>query len=332
MARAKELSIIVPGRNEQFMAHTVVDLLEHTGPETEVIVVADGYWPNPVLVDHPRLQMIHFSEAVGQRAATNAGAMLSRAKYICKMDAHCSVDDGFDAKMLAKMEPDMTMVPSQHRLHVFDWVCAGCGEREDQGSKPVACKECNGTEFTMLIVWSPRWQHEATTTWRFDRELHFQYHRQYKKTDRYKEQEPTGIVETPTCLGACFLMERDRFWELGGMDDTGHGSWGQFGVELGMKAFLSGGRMVTNLDTWFGHLFRTSNFSRNGESSWPYPQTQTAIDRARKASRELWINNAWPMQKRPFSWVLEHFHPMPDWSEKDIAKQKERERDFVPVA
>jgi hypothetical protein len=323
--RAKALSVIIPGRNEEFMRHTVEDVLAHSGPETEVICVADAYWPNPGLVDHPRLQMIHFSESVGQRAATNAGAALSRAKYICKLDAHCSVSEDFDVKMLAKMEPDMTMIPSMHRLQAFQWVCDDCGERQDQGSQPKDCPECKGTSLSKLVVWQPRFQHEATTTWRFDHELHFQYDRKYKKTARYKEQEPTGIVETPTCIGACFLMERERFWELGGMDDAGHGSWGQYGVELALKAWLSGGRMVTNLDAWFAHMFRTSNFSRNGESSWPYPQSQSAIDKARKASRDLWVNNAWPQQKRPFSWVLEHFPGM--WDEAAIKKQKERERD-----
>lgn len=321
--RAKALSIIVPGRNEAFHRHTVEDLLAHTGESTEIIVVADGGWPDPPIAQHPRVQVIHFGEAVGQRAATNYGVALSRAKYICKMDAHCSVDDGFDVKMLAKMEPDMTMIPSMHRLHVFDWMCE-CGEREYQGAKPDKCKVCGGTEFTLAIVWQPRFQYEPTTTWRFDTELHFQYDRKYKKTARYKEQEPTGIVETPTCIGACFLMERERFWELGGMDDAGHGSWGQYGVELALKAWLSGGRMVTNLDTWFGHMFRTGQFARNGASSWPYPISQRDIDKARKASRDLWLNNAWPQQTRPFSWVLEHFPGM--WDEASIKKQKEREQ------
>jgi hypothetical protein len=37
MAFAKALSVIIPGRNEEFMRHTVDDVLAHSGPETEVI-------------------------------------------------------------------------------------------------------------------------------------------------------------------------------------------------------------------------------------------------------------------------------------------------------
>lgn len=314
MSRSKELSIIIPGRNEQFMFHTVDDVLAHTSEDTEVIAVCDGYWPDPGLVDHPRLQIIHFSESVGQRAATNYGAALSRAKYIMKLDAHCSVEDGFDVKLLADMQPDMTMIPSMHRLHIFDWGCSECGEREYQGTKPQKCKVCNGTEFYMHIVWQPRFQYPPTVSWRFDKELHFQYWREHHKRPEVAEQVASGLLETMSCIGCCFLMERERFWQLGGMDEA-HGSWGQYGTELACKAWLSGGRMVTSLKTWMAHLFRTGNFGKNGESSWPYPIDQRKIDAARKYSRELWLKDKWPGAKRKLSWLIDHFKPIPDWHE-----------------
>jgi len=320
----KLLSVIVPGRNEQFMRHTVDDVLAHSSEDTEVIAVCDGYWPDPPLEDHPRLQVIHFSDPVGQRAATNAGARLSQAKYIMKLDAHCAVDDGFDVKMLDKMEPDMTMIPAMHRLHVFDWMCE-CGEREYQGGKPDKCKECGGSDFTMAMVWQPRIQYAPTVAWRFDSSLHFQYWRQYPRRPEVQPQVDAGLIETMTCIGACFLMERERFWELGGMEDHGNSQgWGQYGTELACKAWLSGGRMVTNTGTWFGHMFRTGNFSRNG-SSWPYPISQRDIDAARAYSRDIWTNNKHPKQTLPLSWLLEHFWPIPGWIESDLAKQKERE-------
>jgi len=297
------------------MRNAVEDVLAHTGPETEVIAVCDSYWPEPTLQDHPRLQMIHFSEAVGQRAATNAGVSLSRAKYVAKLDAHCSVDDGFDVKMIERMEPDVTMIPAMHKLHAFDWVCE-CGAREYQGTKPDVCK-C-GKDFTMEMVWKPREGHSPTVAWRFDSELHFQYWR------KHPMKPHDGLIETMTCIGACFLMERERFWELGGLDE-GHGSWGQMGTELAAKCWLSGGRMVTNTTTWFAHLFRSGNFSRNGQSSWPYPISQQQIDHARQYSRDLWLNNAWPQQKYPLSWLLEKFWPVPGWTEDDLEKQKQRE-------
>lgn len=310
--RVKELSIIIPGRNERWMTDTVDDVLDHTGPETEVIAVCDGYWAEPGMVQRPRLQVVHFGESVGQRAATNYGISLSRAKYVMKLDAHCSVDEGFDRKLIDSMEPDMTMIPSMHRLHIFDWLCADCGWRYYQGAKPKACEDCKGTNLSMAKVWQPRFQYPATVTWRFDRMLHFQYWKEFKQSEAFKAQEPTGVAETMTCIGACFLMERERYWKLGGMDEE-HGSWGQYGTELACKAWLSGGRMVTSLKTWFAHLFRTGNFGKDGESSWPYPISQRQIDAARAHSRELWLNGKWPLAQRPLSWLVEHFKPVPDW-------------------
>jgi len=332
MPFAKDLSIIVPGRNEQFMRHTIEDVLAHAKADTEVIAVCDASWPEPPIADHPKVKLLHTTTPVGQRAATNLGAQISRAKYICKLDAHCSVDEGFDTKMIAKMQPDYTMIPMMHRLEAFNWCCTDCGERHYQGSKPTKCgnEECKCTEFSMIMVWQPRFNKGATVSWRFDEELHFQYWRQHKKREEVKKQAESGIIPTLTCIGACFLMERERFWELGGMQE-GHGSWGQYGVELALSAWLSGGKMVTCLDTWFAHMFRTTNFAQNGESSWPYKISQRDINKARKYSRDMWLNNAWPKQKYPLSWLLEKFWPIRGWTDDALKKQKERDRDFTPA-
>lgn len=310
------------------MRHTCEDVLAHSGPDTEVISVCDGYWPDPPLVQHPRLQVIHLGEAIGQRAATNLGVQASNAKYVMKLDAHCGTDENFDEKLLPDMERDITMIPAMHRFKVFDWHCNDCGEREEQGSKPVACQHCKGTNFSKVMVWQPRFEHQPTVSWVFDANLHFQYFRKYRKTERFKEQEPTGLVETMSCIGCCFMLDREKYWELGGMDE-GHGSWGQMGTELACKTWLSGGRMVTSLKTWIAHLFRTGNFGKNGESPWPYPQSQSAIDHARKHSRELWWNNAWPQQKLPLSWLVEKFWPVPGWEDETLKNLKRSERAFA---
>jgi ribosomal protein L37E len=229
------------------------------------------------------------------------------------------MDDGFDVKMMEQMQghPDWTMIPKMYRLHVFDWRCNECGNGTYQGSKPDKCEECGAPQkdLYMHMVWEPRYKVGATVSWRFDSELHFQYFNEHRKRPEVQEQAKTGIIETMTCVGCCFLMERERFLNLGGFDER-HGSWGQYGVELACKAWLSGGKMVTSLKTWCAHLFRTGNFSRNGESTWPYPLSQRDVDNARKYSRELWLNDKWPLAVRPLSWLVEHFSPVPDWHDK----------------
>ena len=65
-----EFSVIIPARNEEFLALTIDDILSNIEGDTEIIVVLDGYWPDPPLKDNPRVTIIHHTEAVGQRAAT----------------------------------------------------------------------------------------------------------------------------------------------------------------------------------------------------------------------------------------------------------------------
>lgn len=303
-----DLSVIIPGRNEIFMRQTVENVLANIRGDSEVIAVLDGYWPDPPLQDHPRLKVIHHTEAVGQRAATNDGAKLSRAKYIMKLDAHCAVDRGFDVKLMQDCQPDWCMVPAMHHLHAFDWMCSLCGNRTYQGSKPVKCLDtCSSTVFEMATVWKPR-HNKPHISYRFDRNLQFQYWNEHGK--RPDCQGP--LIDTMSFIGACMFLEREQFWKLGGMDE-GHGSWGQFGTEWACKSWLSGGKLMGTRNTWFAHMFRTGNFSANGSSTWPYPMSQGAIDRAREHSKTLWLGDNWNLQVHPLEWLIEKFKPVPDW-------------------
>jgi glycosyltransferase involved in cell wall biosynthesis len=328
---ARDLSVIIAGRNEEYQAQTVEDVLSHAKADTEVICILDGGWPPARgIEDHPKVKIVKTTTPIGQRAATNLGAQMSRAKYIMKLDAHCSVDDGFDAKMIEDMQPDWTMIPQMYRLHVFDWVCNECGHGTYQGSKPSECENCGEDNLFMKLIWEPRWKKGPSVSWRFDTSLRMQYWYDHAKRPEVKEQAKKGIIETMSCVGCCFLMERERFLKLGGMDE-GHGSWGQYGTELACKAWLSGGKMVTSVKTWFAHLFRTGNFAANGDSTFPYPLSGEAQEAARKYSRDLWLANAWDKQKLPLSSLLERFWPIPDWEDGDLKRLKEQERDFVGV-
>jgi cephalosporin hydroxylase len=114
------------------------------------------------------------------------------------------------------------------------------------------------------------------------------------------------IDETMCCMGPGFFMHRERFWELGGCDES-HGSWGQQGIEVACKAWLSGGKLMVNKKTWFAHWFRAS-------VGWPYEIRQKDIDTARTYSKNLWMNNKWEKQTRTFEWFVEKFNP-PGWKE-----------------
>jgi len=297
-----ELSVLLPARNEVWLAKTIENILENIEGDTEVITVLDGYWPNPPINDHPRVTIIHHTNPIGQRAGVNEGARLSQAKYIMKLDGHSAVDKGFDVKLMADCEYNWTVIPRMFNLHVFDWKCLKCGATWYQGPDPSKCSKCDNTSaFEKVILWKPR-DRTRNDFARFDNTMHFQYWKSYEK----RKEAQGDIADVMSSVGASFFMHRERFLELGGLDEK-HGFWGQFGTEIACKSWLSGGRQVVNKNTWFSHMFRT-------QFGFPYHISGNAQERAREYSRWLWQGNNWNLQQRPLSWLIDKFAPVPTWT------------------
>ena len=296
-----KLSIVIPARNEEFLQRTVEDILENIEGDTEILVGLDGYWANPPIKDHPKVTILHHTESVGQRAITNDLVNLSRAKYIMKVDAHCSFDKGFDVKMMNLMEDDITMIPTMRNLWAFDWKCYDCGKRTYQGITPEKCTDCGGTNIKKKIVWEGK-SNPQSTAYRFDKELHFQYWNEYGKPLK------GDLTPTLSAQGSCFMITRWRYRKLNICDEA-HGSWGQQGTEVALKTWLSGGRLLVNRTTWYAHMFRT----KGGDFGFPYPNG--GIKAARKYSQDLWLNNKWDKQIMTLEELLNKFKPVPDWHE-----------------
>lgn len=303
-----DLSLLIPARNEQFLAQTVENILQNKKGKTEIIVGLDGQWANPPLQDHPDVTIFYSPIPLGQRGITNQCARLSKAKYVAKVDAHCAFDEGFDVKLMADMQDNWTILPIMYNLHAFDWVCQ-CGNRRYQGpTKP--CEKC-GAEMKREIIWKPRWSRQSTA-YRFNKDLRFQY------WGAYKARQQGDLGETMTILGAFFMLTREKYWELDICDEK-HGGWGQQGVEVALKTWLSGGKVITNKKTWFAHMFRT----QGGDFSFPYPISGKEVEKARQFSRDLFLNDKWEKAIYPLSWLIEKFKPIPEWH--DVSQDEPKE-------
>ena len=192
-----DLSILIPARNEMFLAQTIEDIKAHAKSDFEIIAVLDGAWADPVIIDHPRVNLIYHSQSIGQRAACNEAARVASGKYLMKVDAHCSFEDGFDVKLLADMRDDWTVAPAMRNLHAFNWVCAN-GHRRYQGPSG-ACAEC-GKPTSMEVVWIAK-ENPQSTSYCFDPTPHFQYFKEFASRPEGKGD----LSETMSLQGSFFM-------------------------------------------------------------------------------------------------------------------------------
>ena len=274
-----DLTVIIPARNEKHLQRTIESVLAASEADTQVIAVCDGYWPNPPIQDHPKVQLIHHSEARGQRQSINEAAAMARqmgSTFMMKLDGHCAVGPGFDRILIEDWQPGWTMVPRMYNLDIDTF-------------EPKLHK----TTDYMYAGWNAKG------------ELRAQYYTgsEYKRWHR-REAE---IDETMCCMGPGWFLSLEDFWKQGGCDE-GHGSWGQQGVEVAFKAWLSGGALMVDKRTWFAHWFRAS------AGSFPYAIRQQDINAARDYSKELWMNDKWPGAVRSWRWLVEKFNP-PGWED-----------------
>lgn len=280
------LSVIIPAKNEPYLDRTINDCLDKAEGEVEVIAVLDGYWPNPAIKDRKNVTLVHHTKDFGQRPAINEAARLARGKYLMKLDAHCIMDKGYDVKLAADCEYDWTVVPRRHGVIEDRW------------------KRRPGRVDFMRMT-SPSEEGDfglRATAW----------------TDYRKRPEAQGdITDLMICQGSGWFLHRERFWELGGLDEA-HGHWGAMGCEVACKAWLSGGRLVRNKKTWYAHWQRGRKHAKGGgtktTSRYYYLPRQVVKD-AHNYAKDLWFNNKWPLQKRDFRWLLDKFAPIPKWQD-----------------
>ena len=312
MDNVTELSVVIPARREMFLKRTIDDILKFREADTEVIAIMDGEWVDPPISDDPRIRMVYVPTSIGQRAAINLGVRLSNAKYIMKVDAHCTFDQGFDRKMLEAFKEtgdNVTMVPLMKNLYGFDWVCPD-GHRRYQGpSGP--CTQC-GKPTERDVKWFGK-PSPNSVAFCFDSTPHFQYFRGYGR----RPEGQGDITETMSLQGSCFMATREKYWELG-LCDEAFGSWGSQGIEVAVKTWLSGGRVLCNHKTWYAHLFRT----QGGDFGFPYEMSGRAQEYAKQYARDLFFNDKWPKAIHPLSWLVEKFWPVIGWTADDLRKLK----------
>jgi glycosyltransferase involved in cell wall biosynthesis len=321
-----KLSIVIPAAKEEFLARTIQDALENTSEQTEIIATLDGSWADPPVPVNDRVSLIYVNKSVGMRAATNLAVKLSQARYIAKVDAHVSFDKDWDLKMLKAFEvtgDNVTMTSTMRNLWAFEWACYHnyCGWTKYQGPVPEKCEKCGKSDkIRRRMKWIGK-ERPQSNSYCFDAEPHFNYFNEYTKRPEYREAlKKTGITETLSLQGSCFMCTREKYWELK-LSDEGLGNWGNQGIELACKTWLSGGRVLVNHSTWYSHLFRTQGKG----FGFPWEVSGKDCQRTKNNVKDLFWKTGFPGQKYKVSWLIEKFLPVPGWSDETLAQLRETE-------
>jgi hypothetical protein len=109
------------------------------------------------------------------------------------------------------------------------------------------------------------------------------------------------------------MLKRERYFALNICDEA-IGSWGSQGIEVAVKSWLSGGKVMVNHKTYYAHMFRT----QGGDFGFPYPLSGSDVQKAKSLVRDMYFRNKFDGQILPISWLIRKFMPVPGWTEEAI--------------
>jgi len=206
-----KLSIIIPSRQEPLLQKTIEDIKLHAEGDIEILAEEDV--------------------GLGQRGLTNKLARRATGEYLMKLDAHCSLSQSFDVKLLAEMDDKTILAPLLLPLDGDTWAI--------NGKKQMA---------------------------------------QFVFDENFVMQHAEGDVgETMALQGSCWVISKKNYFDWNVCDES-LGSWGGQAAELGIKAWLNGGRCKTTRSAYYGHVFR------HKDEEFPYNRGE---DPGKFATQEL---------------------------------------------
>jgi len=275
------LSIIVPARNERYLDSTINDILVKAKGDIEVIAVLDGYW-SPIIEDE-RVHYIHFSDSRGMRNAINCGVSIAKGEYILKSDAHCMFDEGFDEILKTDLKDDWVSVPTRKRLDPENWVLT----------------ETHKADINYLYLAHP----EDESVWGGKGLQGKEWVSKNKDVSLKSEL----IVDLMTFQGSVWMMKKDYFYQLELMDELNYGEFAKESQEIGLKCWLSGGRVIRNKKTWYAHWHKPKSNGRGYSLSKSEWEKGTAF-----SNNWMTFGKAWDKQTKDISYLVDKFNP-PGW-------------------
>jgi glycosyltransferase involved in cell wall biosynthesis len=248
-----DLSVVIPSYRDPLLIKTIDSLLENSelGKDLEIIAVLDGYEPDFELKQDPRVKYIKLGRNRGMRGAINAGVSLAKGKFIGRMDEHCLVVKGWDKVLTDQCQENWIISPRRYFLDPIKWEVM-----KDEGH----------VDYERLVI-----QDMGNGVRKFSGQ---------PWRDRTKERENVSPDENQAIQGSFWVMPK-KWWDehIGELQTEGYGPTYQDSVEVCMKTWKAGGKLMLTKDTWYAHKHRS--FPRthnegspenpsNREAGWTY--------------------------------------------------------------
>ena len=274
-----KLSVIIPSRNEKYLAKTVDDLFAKARGEFEVVVILDEN--DQELTPRDGLRVIKKEGKPGLRSAMNQAIDAATGKYIMKSDAHCMYGEGFDEILKADMEDNWVIIPRRYSLIPETW--------EINYNRPIV----DGEYYVFPYVPEIR----AVKTGG-------------KWYQRWADRKELLIDEDMAFQGSCWFTTKEHLRNIEGFSiNTSTGD--EFVLEseeLANKTWLSGGKCFVNKKTWYAHWHKGSAGRGYFINKWP-------MKRQRVFHTDYWMHDKWPKAIHKMEWLVDRFMPIPGWPE-----------------
>jgi len=256
------LSIIIPSAKDPCLQKTIDDLRNKAQGEIEIIAVLDGTMQEVANAD----KVLFNEKRIGLRASVNRGVGEAKGDYIMKIDSHCVFGEGYDRILLANIEENWVVIPRRYKLDVDKWEVM-----EEEGY----------IDYDRLLIDRP--DKIGGVHW----------------SKRRDERKDIMIDETMVFQGSCWVMSRKHWDWLGGLKEEGYGTFTQEPIEIALKTWLGGGKVMTNKNTWYAHKHRKFKRTTHIDSK--------EVERGNKYSQDFWLNNRWDKRIHDLKWLFDRF-------------------------
>lgn len=263
-----KLSIVIPAYRDPYVVNTIQDILKNSGlgDALEVIAVFDGFQPEFKLVEDPRVRYIFLGKNRGMRGAINAGVAIARGEYFMRLDEHCSFGDRFDLLLTDACKENEVMTARRYYLDPVKWEVM-----LDKGFVDIERLDIqNVSEGVRKFAGKP---------WR----------------ERTEKRKDVLIDETEAMQGSMWIANREFYLKtVGELDTENFGPLIQDSVEVTMKYWKAGGRLMVNKNTWFAHKHRSFSRTHNNGTQENPAQYDKGYKHALDMYEDYYLNELRP--------------------------------------